>query len=92
MLETALQTKGNDWVQWFVQLGEHREGRGPGEPNRVPQPPDKARSAAQKQISGFVFVTLANIHSPLLSTFELNRKEAKSRLGRRTAKKTQKTF
>lgn len=35
--------------------------------------------AAQKQISGFGFVTLANISSPLLCTFELNHKEATRR-------------
>lgn len=35
--------------------------------------------AAQKQISGFGFVTLANICSPLLYTFELNHKETPRR-------------
>lgn len=88
MLEKVLQIKGTDWVQWFVQLGEHREGHGRAERNRVPQPPHKARSAAQKQISGFVFVTLANISSPVLYTFELNHKEAKCRLCKRTHKNT----
>lgn len=57
---------------------ENTEGRGRGvtQHNRVPQSPDKARSAAQKQIAGFVFVTLANITSPLLYTFKLTHEEA----------------
>lgn len=40
--------------------------------------------AAEKQISGFGFVTLANISSTLLCTFELNHKEATRRRSEQT--------
>lgn len=86
MRESVADQRVNDWVQWFVQLGEHREGRGRGGHNRVPQSPHKARRAAQKQISGFVFVTLTNISSPLLYTCERNHKEAKRRLSKQKHK------
>lgn len=37
--------KGNDWVQWFVQLGAHRKGWGRAERNRVPQSPQSCTKA-----------------------------------------------
>lgn len=75
--ERSRQKTATGYSGLFSWENTERGGVGGGtQHNGVPQSPDKARGAAQKQIAGFVFVTSANIGS-LLRTSELNHKEAR---------------